>query len=35
MPDRFRLLDVGDDYLLGLQFDEDDVPSLVVYGLER
>ncbi|HRP08289.1 MAG TPA: hypothetical protein PLL69_07360 [Gemmatimonadales bacterium] len=35
LPARFRLLRAGDDYLLGVQFDDDDVPSVVVYGLER
>lgn len=35
LPPRFRLIEVGEDYLLGLQFDDDDVPTLKVFGLER
>jgi len=35
LPPRFRLIEVGDDYLLGLQYDDDDVPTLQVFGLER
>lgn len=35
LPSRFRLIEVGDDYLLGLQFDDDDVATLQVFGLER
>jgi hypothetical protein len=35
LPPKFRLVEVGEDYLLGVQFDQDDVPSVVVYGLER
>lgn len=35
LPAGFRLHAAGEDYLLGVQFDEDDVPSVVVYGLER
>lgn len=35
LPPRFQLVEVGDDYLLGLLYDEDELPSVVVYGLER
>jgi hypothetical protein len=35
LPPRFRLNQVGEDYLLGIQFDEDELPSVVVYGLQR
>ena len=35
LPPRFRLIEVGEDYLLGLQFDDDDVATLQVFGLER
>ncbi|HET9133545.1 MAG TPA: hypothetical protein VFN90_04525 [Gemmatimonadales bacterium] len=32
---RFRVLEVGRDYVLGIQYDEDDVPTLQLFGLER
>jgi hypothetical protein len=35
LPSRFRLIEGGEDYLLGVRFDEDDVPSVVMYGLKR
>lgn len=35
LPGAFRLLAVGEDYLLGISRDADDVQSVVVYGLER
>lgn len=35
LPAKFRLIEVGTNHLLGVQFDEDDLPSVVVYGLER
>jgi hypothetical protein len=34
-PPKFRLLEVGEDYMLGVRLDEDDVPTVVVYRLER
>ena len=34
-PDRTRLLDVGEDYVLGLTTDEFDVDSLTLWTLER
>lgn len=35
MPARWRLLDFGEDYLLGVRQDEDDLPHLELYGLKR
>jgi hypothetical protein len=35
LPPRFRLLEAGRDYMLGVQYDEDDVPRLAVYGVDR
>ena len=35
LPPKFRPLQIGADFLLGVQLDEDDIPSVVVYGLER
>jgi hypothetical protein len=35
LPPHFRLIEVGEDYLLGIQYDEDEMPSVMVYGLER
>jgi hypothetical protein len=35
LPAHFRLIEVGKDYLLGIQYDEDEMPSVVVYGLKR
>jgi hypothetical protein len=35
LPPRFRLVQVGTDFLVGIQHDADDVPSVVVYGLQR
>ncbi len=35
LPPRFRMLDVGDDYLLGVRYDESDVPFVEVYGLSK
>jgi hypothetical protein len=34
-PERFRVLDIGEDYLLGVWRDELDVEYLRLYGLER
>jgi len=34
-PPRFRPLEIGEDYVLGVRIDELDVPHLVRYGLER
>jgi hypothetical protein len=34
-PPRFRLTDVGADYLLGVATDEDDVEQVVWYRLDR
>jgi hypothetical protein len=33
LPRRFRMLEVGTDYVLGLRLDDDDVPSIEVYRL--
>lgn len=35
LPSNFRPLEIGSDYLLGVQTDELDVQHLVLYGLER
>lgn len=35
LPPKFWVREVGDDYLLGLRFDDDDVVTVEVYGLER
>ena len=35
LPPKFRPLQIGADFLLGVQLDEDDIPSVVVYGLKR
>lgn len=35
MPPRWRLLDFGEDYLLGVRYDEEDLPHLDLYGLTR
>lgn len=35
LPSRFLLSEIGADYLLGIRLDDDDVPTLQVYGLER
>jgi hypothetical protein len=35
LPAYFQLAEVGEDYLLGIQYDDDDVQTVVVYGLER
>lgn len=34
LPPRVRILEVGTDYLLGLRFDADDVPSVELYRLQ-
>lgn len=35
LPARFSLLDVGRDYVAGIELDDDDVESVVVYPLRR
>ena len=35
LPPRFLLHEIGEDYLIGVQLDEDDAHSLVVYRLRR
>ncbi len=35
LPARWRLLDFGRDYLLGVRYDEDDLPHVEMYGLRR
>ncbi len=35
LPARFSLLDAGRDYVAGVELDEDDVESVVVYRLKR
>lgn len=35
LPQRFRMLDVGADYILGMRFDENDVVSIEAYKLAK
>ena len=35
LPARFSLLDAGRDYVAGIELDEDDVETVVVYPLKR